>query len=194
MLAFKFSLCQPQQLYRSNFSCQVGSRSNGEHDRFHPEVWSSITNHKKLWLSEPPQRQQGFQEASAVNEHLMAVVTKSPLWLLSSSDSWGWHFNLKYAVITPLPWRSRHSQCGGWHPEASRGPQGGKTFLLNRCSPAIGEKNPKILGWDLFQFPSYLYSNWNCLMTNTVLNPSWTLYHFSFSLPSIYSLINNLFK
>lgn len=54
-----------------------------------------------------------FQHTPSVDEHLTAVVPTSSLWLWSSSDGEGWHFNNSVWL----------SQCGGQylpHPHGSR--------------------------------------------------------------------------
>lgn len=91
------------------------SPSNREVDGFHPGVWSPITIlicSSYLDLPPPHNAKRRFQYIPSVNEHLTAVVTKSSLWLLSSSNGEGWHFILRVWL----------SQCGGQylsHPHRS---------------------------------------------------------------------------
>lgn len=65
-----------------------------------------------LIIDNYPRIQLLFQHTPSVDKHLTAVVTKSSLWLLSSSYGEGWHFNLRVWL----------SQCGGQylpHPHGS---------------------------------------------------------------------------
>lgn len=99
-MAYRFIKCNHHQIGRLMVFIQILIISNDPHKQL------------LSGLPPPPIAKGRFQHTPSVDEHLTAVVTKSSLWLLSSSDGEGWHFNLRVWL----------TQCGGQylpHPHGS---------------------------------------------------------------------------